>query len=151
MAPFPNRPPSALPRPPVQDEAINPPQTEQAEPDDELLKLGGLYPSRSGNALLGGINLSWVPRGGTDPVGTLLIEKIQRAMDLGRPLRFCVFENSGKFQNQSPYSIHVAVGRPRQTQPGSLEGTEGTQESQRLPPVMAPLPPRPVRRTAPRR
>jgi hypothetical protein len=177
MSPFPNLPPSALPLGPqsratrsnVTDPATGWVQREQPEQDDTLLKLTGLFPCQSGNALLGGMDPNRVPRGGGgETIGALLIEKIQRAMELNRPLRFCVFENNGKFPDQrAPYTIHAAVGRPRQdlrqgsgSSPAQEESprvdpptqaVRGTQEAQFDTRLMAPLPPRPVRRTAPRR
>jgi len=178
MSPFPNLPPSALPLGPqsratrsnVTDPAPEWVQPEQPEPDDKLILLAGLFPSQSGNALLGGMDPNRVSRGGGgETIGAVLIEKIQRAMELNRPLRFCVFENTGKFPNQrSPYTIHVAIGRPRPDYQGGekrsaqepeeyprvdrpAQPVGGTQEGQFDTRLMAPLPPRPVRRTAPRR
>lgn len=126
-----------------------------------LTRLGGLYNSRSGNALTGNINLNYVNRGTGQRLGETLIEEIQKAMEMNHAWRLLVFENNGKFQQRAPYSIHSCISdRPNR------DRSEQEQERQEKPfndgfargltPPLSPasdesLPQAPRRRTAPRR
>ena len=128
-----------------------PPSTRRATkdngyPKEDLIKLGGLYPSKSGKALTGNSNMNYVLKSTEIPVGETLIETIKQAMDEDRPLRFLVFENNGRFPG-APYSLHVAMGTAR-----PVEGAEA-EEGPPAPPVEDTPPPRraPGPRVAPRR
>lgn len=80
-----------------------------ANPNDyPLQRLGGLYPSKSGNALTGNL-----------PDGSLLAleQVIADARASGRPLRFIIFENTRGGANAPPYSMQVTLGTPRQPGP----------------------------------
>ena len=151
-----------------------PPRSPHPNVDPErppLLKLGGLYPSKSGKALTGNINLLYQDRQGSPSVGTQWVELLQQCVQKNLPIRVLVFENNGQFggAHRAPYTLHVCVGTPRQEQPASppppelLEGhatyedaPEGEQEpDEPEPPVCLrtpePTPRPPVRRVAPRR
>lgn len=127
--------------------------------DEPLMRLGGLLPNRDGTSLGGNVSLGEPRRGSDEPLGVELIDLIQRAMEQQRPLRFIVFEDSGKFPNQPPYTIHATMGRSNgesaQPRAPAQEVVEDLLEEETLPeippPPMPTTPTRPIRRTAPRR
>lgn len=149
-----------------------PPSPGQNYPKDDLLKLGGLYPSKSGKALTGNIHINEPRRGASEPFGVILIDLIQQAMEEQRPLRFLVFESTFP-DSRSPYTLNITLGNPRP--PRGEEPDEdgedptptttpqrgeyfGGNEPTPPPPTRRPEAPtrsepvpRPVRRTAPRR
>ena len=151
-----------------------PPRSPQPNVDPDrppLLKLGGLYPSKSGKALTGNINLLYQDRQGSPSVGTQWVELLQQCVQENLPIRVLVFENNGQFggAHRAPYTLHVCLGAPWQEQPTSppppelLEGhatyedaPEGEQEPDEPEPparlrTPEPTPRPPVRRVAPRR
>ena len=114
-----------------------PPRSPHPNVDPErppLLKLGGLYPSKSGKALTGNINLLYQDRQGSPSVGTQWVELLQQCVQENLPIRVLVFENNGQFggAHRAPYTLHVCLGTPRQEQatsplPGTKTGrTRGT-------------------------
>ena len=151
-----------------------PPRSPHPNVDPErppLLKLGGLYPSKSGKALTGNINLLYQDRQGSPSVGTQWVELLQQCVQENLPIRVLVFENNGQFggAHRAPYTLHVCLGAPWQEQPTSppppelLEGHatyEDAPENEREPDepepparlrAPEPTPRPPVRRVAPRR
>ena len=137
--PFPHRTPKPQPRPP---------QDEDREP---LLRLGGLYPSRNNSSIQGNAHVGTPRRGETDPLGTELIDLIERAMEQQRPLRFLIFEDSGKFPNSPPYTIHATLGRVNGESQAAAEPDVVEEAPAPPPPPLPTTPTRPMRRTAPRR
>lgn len=119
-----------------------------------LTRLGGLYNSKSGNALMGTINLNYVNRETGQSLGETIIDEIRRAMEMNHPWRLLVFENSGKFQQRAPYSIHSCIGdRPNKARndpekPFNDGFARGLASDA---PPAEPAPQAPRRRTAPRR
>ena len=148
------------------------PQQPNTDPErPPLLKLGGLYPSKSGKALTGNINLLYQDRQGVPSIGTQWVELLQRCVQENLPIRVLVFENNGQWggAHRAPYTLHVCVGTPKQEQPTSpppselLEGHATYEEApedqpepgEPEPPTRLrtpePTPRPPVRRVAPRR
>lgn len=146
-------------------------QRDPSEPP--LLRLGGLYTSQSGKAIMGNVFVS-APRRpregetGTDiPFGEILIDMIRQCMEESRPLRFLVFEAKG---GKAPYSLNVTLGgirtpaqqdqrkdAPRVAQQANQGGPwipqvplPDEEEGEDKEPEPEPIP-RPVRRIAPRR
>lgn len=138
-----------------------PPQPPQ-DPDDQypLVKIAGLWPSRSGTALMGNI--------GREMDIEALERVIQAARMAERPLRFIVFDNSNKMGNnpRAPaYTLMATLGRVMQPQPAQTfypdpDQPEGEEEAggnddtpawvePPQPPTQRPMPPR--RATPPRR
>lgn len=133
--------------PPAPSEPPAPRPPNAAYPNDEpLLRLGGLYPSKTGNALTGNISLTYSPRETQEPVGVSLGDLIQRAMEADRPLRFLVFENTRT--GHPPYILNVTLGNPRAEAPPTGPGPDAAPPGDDQPPE---APPRPPRRAAPRR
>ena len=139
-----------------------PQQPQQSQRDEFRLRLGGLYPSKTGNALTGGINLDYVKQGDNRSVGEVLIEYIEKCLEENLQLRFLVFENNGKFNEKSPYTMHVTIGNPRTGPQGGQsaspsipkdgwEWQNGPQQAPELPDVPSPEPTPRLRRGAPRR
>src|SRR5687767_8174920 len=95
-----------------------PQQPNQGAPKNDRMRLGGLFSSKSGNALTGGMNMNYQQRNGR-LVGEELIEMIRTSMTTGQPLRFLVFDNSGFEGNKSKsqYTLYAAPGQPRQAGP----------------------------------
>src|SRR2546430_1387542 len=91
---------------------FNDQRPQQRERDPNLTRLGGLYPSKTGKALAGNMNLAWVDRNTNETVGKKLIEMIERAMDDNLPLRFLIFDNTDRGGNP-PYVMHVTFGNQR--------------------------------------
>lgn len=127
------------------------PQQGKFEGDAPLLRVTGLWESKSGKALMGGIDVTKARYGGTEPLGEELIALIRNCIEAGRPLRFLIFQNqNGK---GAPYNLSATMGRARP----EGEGGEG-QQAWRRPQVEEPSPteeplptPRPGRRSAPTR
>lgn len=94
----------------------NPPRQDDPPQDREpLLRAGGLYNSKTGNALTGNINLLYVDRDGTR-FGDRLMAMIEEAMNRGVPLRALVFESRPFPDGQpprSPYMLNFGYGRPK--------------------------------------
>ncbi len=108
------------PQPPRSPQPDNP--RPNVDPDrPPLLKLGGLYPSKSGKALTGNINLLYQDRQGSPSVGTQWVELLQQCVQENLPLRVLVFENNGQWSgaHRAPYTLHICVGSPRQERPAS--------------------------------
>jgi len=150
------------------------PPKEAQQPSEErppLLKLGGLFPSKSGNALTGNVNLWYKTRQGEASVGTKLAELLQQCAKENRPVRVLVFENTGKWggKGHAPYSLHVCLGNVLQKQDtptAEFQQPEGyptyedapdeplepdTPEPPAIFRTPEPTPRPPVRRVAPRR
>ena len=132
-----------------------PRRTPKAQPQDRepLLRLGGLYPNDSGTSIMGNVHVGSPRRGEEVPLGTDLIDLIERAMEQQRPLRLLIFEDNGKFPNAPPYTIHATLGRAN----GESQATAEPEAVEEAPAPAPPPPPfptapaRPMRRTAPRR
>src|SRR5438105_2099227 len=95
------------------------PQRGKWERDGNLMRLGGLYPSKTGKALTGNMGIGWQDQDGQS-MGKKLIEMIERALDDNLPLRFVIFDNTDRAEgNRPPYSLHVTFGmsRPAMTTP----------------------------------
>lgn len=130
------------------------PQTDSADPSP-LLRLGGLFPTQSGKALTGNVNLSYVGRDQDATIGERLIQILEKCIQENRPLRFVIFENQGKFGNKVPYILNVTIGRS----PGEYTTTGESLSPEAPPPPpppqttprTEPTPRPPIRRIAPRR
>ena len=137
--PFSHRTPKPQPRPPQDNE-------------EPLLRLGGLYPSRDGTSIMGNAHVVTPRRGQEDPLGTELIDLIERSMEQQRPLRFLIFEDNGKFPNAPPYTIHATMGRSNgEAAPLPAEPEQEPEAPEPPPPPLPTTPMRPVRRASPRR
>ena len=136
--------------------AQNSRSTEDREP---LLRLGGLWTSKTGKALTGNVNLDYAKEG-EDSVGEQLMSLLTQAKQEGKPLRFLVFEDDGKFASRAPFSLHVTLGmqKPEEQEQPTRESAPQAPRRWGPPPETdasvsdtVESTPRPMRRTAPRR
>src|SRR5438270_13532657 len=89
------------------------PQRSRRQLDANLMRLVGLYPSKTGKALTGNIGISWQDQDGQS-MGKKLIEMIERALDDNLPSRFVIFDNTDRAEaNRPPYSPQVTFGTPQ--------------------------------------
>lgn len=88
-----------------QPQRSGPPRNQQ---QDDLLRLTGLFASKSGKALTGNLDLH--ARLGEATVGEALLGLIQECMETHMPLRFLVFEREG---STPPYTLNATKGEPR--------------------------------------
>lgn len=72
-----------------------------------LISAGGLFPSRSGKALVGSINLDYVDTRVGTPVSTQLLNLIDQCLKEKRQLRVLIFE---QFQGRVPYTLNFTIG-----------------------------------------
>ena len=104
-----------------------------------LLRVGGLYPSKSGKALTGNIHVATPRQGEEQPFGEILIDLIRQCMEENLPVRCLVFENDGKYPG-APYRVCLTTGRSKPEQ-AQVQGDSPPEEPAQRPP----------RRTLPRR
>ena len=112
----------------------------------ELVRIAGLWPSASGKALIGSINLNeprFDPKNPVDiPAGDEIVDMIQNCMQNKLELKFLVFENKPG-QKGPRYALLFAIGqdeRQRQQQPA--QGPQRPQAQQNDGPPPPPTPPR---------
>ena len=144
-----------------------PPPRREPQPRDgngdrtPLLRLGGLWPNKNGNALMGNTQLDYTPKDSDQTRGEQLIKLIEDCMEQGVPLRFLVFENNKGFPKNMPYTINVTVGQPRpgdqapreeaETVPDWVTDTKNQMPIAEPTPIQTERVLRPIRRSAPRR
>ena len=147
------------------------PFTQSTEQQDRepITRLGGLFPSKSGKALCGGIDFVWQNQDG-ETHGDQLLELLQQAKNEQKQLRILIFQNNRP--GGAPYTLNVALGElrvaqssqseklPEQEKPRTWQSRADNQEAQTTEPRQQPPwanipdppePPRPTRRVAPRR
>lgn len=79
--------------------------------DPKPVRLGPLWYSKSGNTMMGNVNVTYQNKHG-EFIGDTMMQMIQDAMDRNVPLRFLIFENNGKFREPGDGSLHVTFGNP---------------------------------------
>lgn len=112
-----------------------PPQRRRNDTDDDLLRLGGLWDSKSGKAITGSVNVIEPQDEGEPPFGEVLIQWIEQAMSEERPLRFLVFEVNSQSPRGPSYSLNMALGDQR---PADRESRPPLRRSSAPPPRSRP-------------
>lgn len=96
--------------------------------------------------MTGNMGVNWHSNKYGKKIGEVLIEMIEDAMNQDIPLRFLVFENTGKFGNErGDATLHVTFGQARpperqETRASGRNGRETPPRYQRTPPPFPPAP-----------